>query len=1424
MSSVADERAGIGDDCLARGDIDGAEEAYRDAISADRDSVRALYGLAATLSRRGQWSEAIGYGRRALGLDASHVGVCALLGVALLRQGAAAGLSGQSAEEEAVSHLLFAVDHGAGAAIRVELARAYEHLERWEDAAKQLRLAIEEGPGDYPLTVDLEVSRAADLHYALSRVLAEAGRHDESQEQYERGLQLDPHMQLRDWYQYIATEFDAEHDPAAAVSEGDQEARDAGRIRQLLMVRSYEALTIAAASQRECGLESTVVEYVFATQRAGNFVQSAELRVIGDCIIGQGAVTLYELVHSDAGRMLLGLAEAVYSDAAQLEIAERRAAVVDLPTDHVEPLINLVERFVRLDPESGAPVAEVAATALAQVGRGGACLYVLGDARYRHGDLGGARQSLTQAIPLLERAGDVPGLLDALARMATVESDQDRFAQAVDVLDRLIVTAEQHDEPGHAGVARCNRAIDLFKLGDAQAAYDEARRLAEAVVADGTLREEIGLEVAASLAALLTRAGAAVGEALPAELLSRLAELDDNTTNALLDLAYEHLHAGRTDEAIALLKPAADSGTPVTAVLAVLGQAFAMVGDISQAEDYLHEALSQRRQGRSGDADLWPVLFTLAEIIRGSGNTERAIGWLSQALDVALTHPDPERTRKTLTALSFALVDVEPYRAVAIAGRVYGGIDPSSPLIELARECNEEWSAKRYPSRQLRQMQQLLDTTPVNGSWVRQAALVASTAVDVGAEALAITLAKKIIKLTEAHEWGDLVDEMRARSVLGRACRLRGRYEQSRAEYERAAEIAEMVFDVRAEADIRGRLAIVLRHLDRPDLAVVQYRQAIRIAERLDEVSDAAVARSNLVYSLLAVGREAEAISCAQQAIVDSWRSGQPDIADYVLRLLAHHVADGELPAELRDAITALPATIESEPGTFRWLYEHLHQAARLIESGQVARAVPELQAMLGRAEKHGNMSIRKAAHLEAARTLAAVDAELAWTIARQALTIAKVSETHVLFLADCRQLLLDLALATGRDGEIQKLVADLLADWALLRHMLPEDADRVAVADQAVRHLHGAVLHYLATEPARAFALWDTARAPALAEAISPTSSPIGHQAAHVLSLGMIGEEAVAMIDGPDSREPVVIRTGLGPAQLDQLMRSFRREMHVFHGHGSGTWMRLAAPLLAGAAEHLPPDGLVIAVLDATLQELPLHAVPMPNGEPLIARCAVTYAPSLAVLDALDARAAAARTGRSILTIGVAFPDEARAVTARFGGVCRSGISLGKFSLRKDIEAADLLHFACHGQFDSEIPINSGLVLATSRQPVPDEILSIRDLSAWALDVGLITLSACDTALGIASPSELLGLARSFLRIGAHSVLAALWKVDDAATQRLMLDFYAELFRANVNGRLDTARALRATQLRHADAYPPHAWAGFKLIGLPSMAWQEPT
>jgi len=146
--------------------------------------------------------------------------------------------------------------------------------------------------------------------------------------------------------------------------------------------------------------------------------------------------------------------------------------------------------------------------------------------------------------------------------------------------------------------------------------------------------------------------------------------------------------------------------------------------------------------------------------------------------------------------------------------------------------------------------------------------------------------------------------------------------------------------------------------------------------------------------------------------------------------------------------------------------------------------------------------------------------------------------------------------------------------------------------------------------------------------------------------------------------------------------------------------------------------------------------------------------------------------------------------------------------AVKREGRAYKYLHFASHGVFDEKQPLNSSLLL--SKDAENDGRLTVSELYGLKLNADLVTLSACETALGeVANGDDVIGFTRGFLYAGANSIVSSLWQVDDEATSQLMQHFYG-----NLNS-MDKRAALTRAQLSVKENYPhPFYWGAFQLTG----------
>ncbi|MGO9922752.1 MAG: tetratricopeptide repeat protein [Isosphaeraceae bacterium] len=149
----------------------------------------------------------------------------------------------------------------------------------------------------------------------------------------------------------------------------------------------------------------------------------------------------------------------------------------------------------------------------------------------------------------------------------------------------------------------------------------------------------------------------------------------------------------------------------------------------------------------------------------------------------------------------------------------------------------------------------------------------------------------------------------------------------------------------------------------------------------------------------------------------------------------------------------------------------------------------------------------------------------------------------------------------------------------------------------------------------------------------------------------------------------------------------------------------------------------------------------------------------------------------------------------------------LDRLAASGELRQFGFIHLATHGVIDEAIPQRSAVILTQTglldpleqvlnHKPVFDGRLAVREIQrSWDLKAELVTLSACETALGRDAGGEgFVGFTQALLMSGARSVCLSLWKVDDKATSLLMTRFYQNLLgkRPGLSKPMPKAEALR--------------------------------
>ncbi len=272
------------------------------------------------------------------------------------------------------------------------------------------------------------------------------------------------------------------------------------------------------------------------------------------------------------------------------------------------------------------------------------------------------------------------------------------------------------------------------------------------------------------------------------------------------------------------------------------------------------------------------------------------------------------------------------------------------------------------------------------------------------------------------------------------------------------------------------------------------------------------------------------------------------------------------------------------------------------------------------------------------------------------------------------------------------------------------------------------------------------------------------------------------------------VLALPLSRGRLGSYVQSFQAAFHDGdpYQQESGAWNALSTTWLEGQlGTFIDGSDQIVFVPHSSFHHLPLHLLSY-KGKPLGVQRPVTYCPSATLLVGCRKRNRIRRErGRAprMLSIGVDFEEEAVKVSKAAAGFSLWVGSRGQVDKPKvlaGLSEHDLVHFSCHGVFDLEQPMESGLFLdrvgnrdlgLTALRGEPN-FLAAREIAECSVDGALVTLSACETAQAQNRPGdEILGLTRALFLAGAGAVVVSFWRVPADATMDFMSTFYETLF-----------------------------------------------
>ena len=957
-------------------------------------------------------------------------------------------------------------------------------------------------------------------------------------------------------------------------------------------------------------------------------------------------------------------------------------------------------------------------------------------------------------------------------------------------------------------------------------------------------------------------AAAAMSVAAPAqptgadELLARARKqvFTDGARTALPDL----------ERAVSLYRQARNRHGEAVA-LGYVGYCYKELGDFPKALDYLHQSL--RMKQRLGDRpEQGKTLVNLGLVYWKTGNYAQAIRLSARALRIGKQTGNPQIEGAALGTLGLVYHQQGDYRqsleyyqrALAVhrqSGFARGESDALGNIGGVHLDLGRYREAIPYYQQALA-LDQREKLKPDMSLDLGNLALCQA-----GVGEFAKSLATYDRALALARELGNKADEADWHKGKGSVLLRTGKYDRALAEYRLAAEVYEQAGLQRELTELLqdlGDLHVTLGDLGSAD---AEYRRALDIAQKIgnprnvnsslsalgglewrhrrysqaaslyeDSVSRARQSgnREQIAASLVQLaltrkdqGRADQAQSEAQEALQIVRANGlRPLEAQGLYALGEAERAGGQLPKALvhYTAGEAIAKTLEDPDLGWRFGYARGQALEALQRPQEAVRAYQGAVALIE--------SVRGALREERFRAGYLEDKyEVYVALVRLLLRLGRINEAFG-FSEKMRRQSFSALLIGSAPRARSRAEQELRERIRQLQHKLDEENAklrselRVSAAGQLSSELAAAERAYQnLIDDLRAA---DPAYAAARVAAAPPVETLQRHLSAdsalveYVItddSIGVFVLTARAL-----HATSVAVRSSDLDAKVELLRDLLARD---------GDWRKPAESLRRSLLDPVERAGWLdkiarlYIVPHGTLHYLPFSMLPRAGANRyLIGDYTISYLPAAAALLRPSALAAqpslfVEAPARSMLPYA---QEEARSISAFFPNQSRVlvGASATESSFKREAARYRIIHLATHGYFNKLNPLFSAVELEPDQ--TEDGRLEVHEILNLRLRANLVTLSACDTALGSGyfgetpAGDEFVGLTQAFLYAGSPAVLATLWEVNDRSTLDFMRGFYQGL------AKTDKAEALaevqRAMLRRGGRTANPYFWAAFVLVG----------
>ncbi len=791
------------------------------------------------------------------------------------------------------------------------------------------------------------------------------------------------------------------------------------------------------------------------------------------------------------------------------------------------------------------------------------------------------------------------------------------------------------------------------------------------------------------------------------------------------------------------------------------GVEFYETGNFNTAIAHLEAALdSYRAQGQI--AQQLATWVQLSAVQLDAGHYREAIASATEALELAQADNDSWRQLQSLGNLAIAY---------GYLGEYLQALQVHQQALDIAQDLNHRQAEGQVLSNLASTYEMLGDyrnaiaalneslavAEEVNDE-VGQAVSLSSLGAIAGIEGdypQAIAFYEQSLAISQRNE--DRVSQAHTLMNLGIAYHNLNEISQAQEFYEQGLAIAQE-FGLRGlEVLVLSNLGIVYEDQERIDEAIASHQQAVAIAQELNDPRSEGISLNNLGHTLLTAGRLNEAEAVLWQAI-DQLEALRPTDHDaYNISTFDTHVLSYNL---LQQILVAQgnyeEALVISERGRARAFVERLflqHQLEDAVHPELLSQSVPSLE------------QIRRVARTQNA------------TIVEYSI----VPDEEFKFQG--RQRGPDAALwiwVVQPTGEIQFRQVDLTALEIALDELVTETRYSIGVRTRS------------ASTP---FQVGDRVRR---------QGEPSSWEPYEVTAID--AETGDIFLAHPDFAL-------LEPVPASDIYRVEAETIAL------PRFQLLHELLIAPIADLLPtdPEQSVIFVPTEELFLVPFPALQNSDEDYLIEQHTILTAPSIQVLDLTRPVSASVRDRPLIVGNPSPMPNqltdlpyaetEAQAIAQLLDTESLLGRAATESSIRQQLESSTLIHFATHGLFNENNPLQGAIAFAPD--DTHDGLLTAEELLNYRLDAQLVVLSACETGQGEITGDGVVGLSRSLMTAGVPSVVVSLWQVPDEATSQLMTQFYEHQRSRNY------AQSLRHAMLTTLEDHPnPYHWAAFTLIG----------